>query len=106
MHNFDDKTPAPLWNYQGVLVRPDPVVLKMRSSSTRLATLDRVTGAHRAFWHLPGGGSTRSQRPRREALRDYGGTILVIGWQYAFWFAVQRWILAPQASDDLEAVSA
>ena len=32
---------------------------------------------------------------------DYGGTILVIAWLFAFWFAVQRWILAPAASDDM-----
>ncbi len=35
---------------------------------------------------------------------DYGGTILVIGWLFAFWFAVQRWILAPPPSDDVEMV--
>jgi exosortase/archaeosortase family protein len=32
---------------------------------------------------------------------DYGGTILVIAWLFAFWFAAQRWILAPGASDDM-----
>jgi exosortase/archaeosortase family protein len=32
---------------------------------------------------------------------DYGGTILVIAWLFAFWLAVQRWILAPAASDDM-----
>jgi exosortase/archaeosortase family protein len=37
---------------------------------------------------------------------DYGGTILVIAWLFAFWFAVQRWILAPAASDDLETMTA
>ena len=26
---------------------------------------------------------------------------LVIAWLFAFWFAVQRWILAPAASDDM-----
>ncbi|TMD87682.1 MAG: exosortase/archaeosortase family protein [Chloroflexi bacterium] len=36
---------------------------------------------------------------------DYGGTILVIGWLFAFWFAVQRWILTASASDDLEMVA-
>ncbi|TME57347.1 MAG: exosortase/archaeosortase family protein [Chloroflexi bacterium] len=36
---------------------------------------------------------------------DYGGTILVIVWLFAFWFAVQRWILAPAASDDLETMT-
>jgi len=29
------------------------------------------------------------------------GAILVIAWLFAFWFAVQRWILAPAASDDM-----
>jgi exosortase/archaeosortase family protein len=33
---------------------------------------------------------------------DYGGTILVIGWLFAFWFAVQRWILVGPASDALD----
>jgi len=32
---------------------------------------------------------------------DYGGTILVIGWLFAFWIVVQRWILVPPASDDV-----
>ena len=36
---------------------------------------------------------------------DYGGTILVIAWLFAFWFAVQHWILAPPASDDLETMT-
>jgi exosortase/archaeosortase family protein len=26
---------------------------------------------------------------------DYGGTILVVGWLFAFWILVQRWILGP-----------
>jgi exosortase/archaeosortase family protein len=33
---------------------------------------------------------------------DYGGTILVVGWLFAFWTFVQRWILAPEPSDELE----
>jgi exosortase/archaeosortase family protein len=36
---------------------------------------------------------------------DYGGTVLVIGWLFAFWFAVQRWILVVPASDDIEIVT-
>jgi len=32
---------------------------------------------------------------------DYGGTILVIGWLFAFWIVVQRWILVAPASDDV-----
>ena len=31
MHNFEDKTTAPLWNYQGGAAQPDPAVLMMRS---------------------------------------------------------------------------
>ncbi len=37
---------------------------------------------------------------------DYGGTILVIGWLFVFWFAVQRWILVAGPSDDVETVTA
>ncbi len=33
---------------------------------------------------------------------DYGGTLLVIGWLFAFWAFAQRWILAAPASEDLE----
>jgi len=33
---------------------------------------------------------------------DYGGTILVIGWLFFFWIAVQRWILVAPAPDDVE----
>ena len=33
---------------------------------------------------------------------DYGGTILVIGWLFAFWALAQRWILPSDASDELE----
>ena len=35
---------------------------------------------------------------------DYGGTILVVGWLFAFWIFVQRWILAAQP-DELEVVA-
>jgi exosortase/archaeosortase family protein len=37
---------------------------------------------------------------------DYGGTILVIAWLVAFWFAVHRWILVAAASDGMETVGA
>jgi exosortase/archaeosortase family protein len=37
---------------------------------------------------------------------DYGGTLLVIGWLFAFWAFAQRWILAPSASEDLEQATA
>jgi exosortase/archaeosortase family protein len=30
---------------------------------------------------------------------DYGGTVLVVGWLFAFWLFVQRWILPPDTSD-------
>jgi hypothetical protein len=62
MHDFDDKATASLWKYQGVLARPDPVVLMMRSSSKRLALLDRVTGGHRVAWRLPGCSSGRPNK--------------------------------------------
>jgi exosortase/archaeosortase family protein len=26
---------------------------------------------------------------------DYGGTLMTVGWLFAFWFAAQRWLLAP-----------
>jgi exosortase/archaeosortase family protein len=35
---------------------------------------------------------------------DYGGTILVVCWLFAFWIFVQRWILAEQP-DELEVVA-
>jgi exosortase/archaeosortase family protein len=37
---------------------------------------------------------------------DYGGTILVVGWLFAFWIFVQRWILNPEPSDELEGATA
>jgi len=37
---------------------------------------------------------------------DYGGTILVVAWLFAFWVFVQRWILKPEPSDELEAAAA
>ena len=37
---------------------------------------------------------------------DYGGTILVVAWLFAFWVFVQSWILKPEPSDELEAAAA
>jgi exosortase/archaeosortase family protein len=36
---------------------------------------------------------------------DYGGTILVISYLFLFWMFVQRWILGPAPSDELEVVA-
>jgi len=37
---------------------------------------------------------------------DYGGTVLIIGWLFAFWMFVQRWILPPDPSEGLESATA
>jgi len=37
---------------------------------------------------------------------DYGGTVLVVGWLFAFWIFVQRWILPLEPSDELETARA
>ena len=37
---------------------------------------------------------------------DYGGTLLMVGWLFAFWIFVQRWILPEEPSDELELVTA
>jgi exosortase/archaeosortase family protein len=37
---------------------------------------------------------------------DYGGTVLVVGWLFAFWLFVQRWILPVDPSEDPEMVTA
>jgi exosortase/archaeosortase family protein len=37
---------------------------------------------------------------------DYGGTILVIGWLFAFWIFVQRWILNPAPAGELDGAAA
>jgi exosortase/archaeosortase family protein len=36
---------------------------------------------------------------------DYGGTILVLGWLFVFWTAVQRWIVLAPSSDAMETVN-
>ncbi len=33
---------------------------------------------------------------------DYGGTLLVVGWLFAFWIFVQRWILIEPPTEELE----
>ena len=35
---------------------------------------------------------------------DYGGTILTIAFLFGFWLFVQRWIIGPAPSDELEVV--
>ncbi len=64
---------------------------------TMLLNLARVAmvAALEATWgHLPA-----------LIFHDYGGTILVIGWLFVFWVAVQRWILVMPASIDVGAVT-
>jgi len=36
---------------------------------------------------------------------DYGGTILVVVWLFAFWIFAQRFILAPALSDETEGIA-
>jgi len=36
---------------------------------------------------------------------DYGGTILVVCWLFAFWIFVQRWILTAPPSEEVEMVA-
>jgi exosortase/archaeosortase family protein len=36
---------------------------------------------------------------------DYGGTILVVVWLFAFWIFVQRFILAPPPSEEVEVLA-
>lgn len=69
-------------------------VIVIGVSGTMLLNLVRVAAvaALEATWgHLPA-----------LIFHDYGGTILVIGWLFFFWIAVQRWILVAPASDDVE----
>ncbi len=37
---------------------------------------------------------------------DYGGTVLVVGWLFAFWMFVQRWILPSDPSNQPERATA
>jgi len=64
---------------------------------TMLLNLARVAmvAALEATWgHLPA-----------LIFHDYGGTILVIGWLFVFWIAVQRWILVAPATEGMGTVS-
>jgi exosortase/archaeosortase family protein len=36
---------------------------------------------------------------------DYGGTILVVGWLFAFWIFVQRWLLQAPPADEGEVMA-
>jgi exosortase/archaeosortase family protein len=68
-------------------------VIVIGVAGTMLLNLMRVAAvaALEATWgHLPA-----------LIFHDYGGTILVIGWLFAFWIVVQRWILVAAASDDV-----
>jgi len=72
-------------------------VIVIGVAGTMLLNLMRVAAvaALEAAWgHLPA-----------LIFHDYGGTILVIGWLFAFWIVVQRWILVAPASDDIEMVT-
>ncbi len=33
---------------------------------------------------------------------DYSGTLLVVGFRFAFWIFVQRWVLGSPTSDEIE----
>jgi exosortase/archaeosortase family protein len=71
-------------------------VIVIGVAGTMLLNLVRVAAvaAVEARWgHLPA-----------LMLHDYGGTILVIGWLFLFWIAVQRWILVAAASPEVEIV--
>jgi len=73
-------------------------VIVIGACGTMLLNLARVAmvAALEATWgHLPA-----------LIFHDYGGTILVIGWLFVFWTAVQRWILVTPASDGTETVNA
>ena len=64
---------------------------------TMLLNLARVAmvAALEATWgHLPA-----------LMFHDYGGTILVIGWLFVFWTAVQRWMLVTPASNEVDVVT-
>lgn len=39
-------------------------------------------------------------------VHDYGGTLLIVVWLFAFWAFAHRWILGIQPDDDLEAAAA
>lgn len=73
-------------------------VIVIGVSGTMLLNLIRVAAvaALEVSWgHLPA-----------LIFHDYGGTIIVIGWLFVFWIAVQRWILIAPPSADVETVGA
>lgn len=68
-------------------------VIVIGVAGTMLLNLMRVAavaGLEASWGHLPA-----------LIFHDYGGTILVIGWLFAFWIVAQRWILVASASDDV-----
>jgi exosortase/archaeosortase family protein len=73
-------------------------VVVIGAAGTMLLNLARVAvvAALDATWgHLPA-----------LLFHDYGGTIIVIVWLFAFWIAVQRWILVPSPSGEAETAHA
>lgn len=73
-------------------------VIVIGAAGTMLLNLARVAvvAALEATWgHLPA-----------LLFHDYAGTIIVIVWLFAFWIAVQRWILAAPASTEAETAPA
>lgn len=38
-------------------------------------------------------------------VHDYGGTLIIVVWLFAFWAFVHRWILADEPSQRLEVVT-
>jgi exosortase/archaeosortase family protein len=39
-------------------------------------------------------------------VHDYGGTLIIVAWLFAFWAFVHRWILGAEPSEDLEEIAA
>lgn len=39
-------------------------------------------------------------------VHDYGGTLIIVAWLFAFWAFAHRWILGDQPADDFEAAAA
>ena len=70
------------------MARPDRSGTFVASTSS---TISSMVAALEATWgHVPA-----------LMFHDYGGTILVIGWLFVFWTAVQRWIVvAPAPSEE------
>ena len=71
-------------------------VIVIGACGTMLLNLARVAmvAALEATWgHVPA-----------LIFHDYGGTILVLGWLFVFWTAVQHWILVAPASEGMDTV--